>query len=511
MSYNTFEFIGFLAVFLMIYCLMPNVRMRQIMILIGNLFFYSFAGKKCLLIVLFTSVVVYLVSRMMERVYAGYELEKAGLTPKEQMALFATYKKRCRKYLIFGIIVILGILVCVKVGKLFEVKTILVPLGISYYTFSSIGYLLDIYWNKIKCEHNYLKLLMCITYFPTIVQGPISRYNKLMKQFDELPGFDFKRICFGLQLMVWGYFKKFVVADRLSMYTSSIFENLQAHAGVEIVLAVILCAIELYADFSGCMDIVRGAAQAMGVTLDLNFNQPFFSKSAAEFWRRWHITLGAWFKDYIYMPIAMNPHFMRRSMKVRQKYGARVGQLFSTAIPLIIVWLFTGLWHGTGMDYVVWGIYWGVLIILGSFLTPEFKKITSFLKIDTSSFGYRFFQMARTFCLFCIGRMLTVTGSLHGFVIMVKQIFASPKWWVLFNEGIFNYGMDQKEFHVAIVGIIIMWIVDMMHEKIKIRETLSEQPLVFRWMIYFTAIALIIVYGVYGAEFDASSFVYGAF
>lgn len=403
MSYNTVEFIFFLTVFLIIYWIMPNVKLRQAVILIGNLVFYWFAGWECLLLVVLTAIVVYGASRLMERIYAGFEIEKAGLTPKDRTVLFAKYKKRCLKFVLIGTIIVLGILVYIKIGRLLswqeaeslsmllQPKTILVPLGISYYTFSSVGYLLDIYWNKVKCEHNFLKLFLCITYFPIIVQGPITRYDKLIKQFDQLPAFDYERVCHGIQLMLWGYFKKLVIADRISLYTNTVFDNVGYYAGVEIVLAVIFDAIQIYADFSGCMDIVRGAAQGMGVTLDLNFKQPFFSKSAAEFWRRWHITLGAWFKDYVYMPIAMNPHFMKWTMNIRKKCGARMGQIASTAIPLIIVWLLTGLWHGTGKDYVAWGIYWGGLIILSSILTPELKKLTQALKIDTSTFGWEFF------------------------------------------------------------------------------------------------------------------------
>ncbi|MCI8992671.1 MAG: MBOAT family protein [Eubacterium sp.] len=523
MSYNTLEFIAFLTLFLIIYWLMPGVKLRQAVILVGNLVFYWFAGWECLVLVVITTAIVYAVSRLIEKTYAGFDREKESLSPRERTGLFAKFKKRSLKFILAGVVLVLGILIYVKTGRLLgweeadslsmllQPKTILVPLGISYYTFSSVGYLLDLYWNKIKCERNFLKLFLCVTYFPIIVQGPITRYDKLIAQFDRLPGFEYQRVCHGIQLMLWGYFKKVVIADRLSLYTATIFGDVGSFAGAEIILAVFFDVMSLYADFSGCMDIVRGAAQAMGVTLELNFKQPFFSKSAAEFWRRWHITLGAWFKDYVYMPIAMNPHFMKWTMKVRQRCGARTGQIASTAIPLLIVWILTGLWHGTGKDYVAWGFYWGILIILGAVLAPEFKKMTQFLKIDTDSFGWKLFQMARTFCLFCGGRMLTETGSLHGCLLMIKQMFTSANLWVLTDDSIYNYGMDRKDFCVVIVGIFMMWCVDMLQQKIKIRESLSAQPVVFRWLIYIGAIVLLFVFGMYGSEFDAGSFVYGAF
>lgn len=523
MTYNSISFVLFFFGFLILYSLAPKVWMRQGIILIGNLFFYRYAGGLgCLAIVIAVSLVTYGTARLMESVYWEYDEKKAGLTPKEQAVLLAGYKKRCKKYLAAGIFLVLGILVYIKIGKLFHweevgglrevrLRKILVPLGVSYYTFSSVGYLLDIFWRKAKCEHNYLKLLMCVTYFPIVVQGPISRYDKLMKQFDRLPGFQYERICSGLQLMLWGFFKKMVVADRLTMYTTTVFGNLEAFAGIEIFFAVLGNTLAIYADFSGCMDIVCGAAETMGITLEQNFKQPFFSKSAAEFWRRWHITLGAWFKDYVYMPIAMSPNFMRFGIKIRKKFGMRAGQIVSSAIPLAVVWLLTGLWHGTGSDYVVWGCYWGVLIILGTVLTPEFKRMKELLHVKTDTFGFELFQMIRTFLLFCIGRMLTAAGSLSGFTLIVRQMFLDHRFWTLFDGSLYEHGLDQKNFYVALFGVLLMWAVDLLQTKYRLRSLLTEQPLMLRWLVYYGAIAVVLVFGIYGSTYDVSSFAYGAF
>lgn len=523
MTYNSISFVIFFLCFLGIYLLMPKNWMRQGIILIGNLIFYlCTGGLNYLIIVVGTSLVVYATAWFMDRVYRDYDEKKQGLTPKEQVPLMAGYKKKCRKYLYAGMILVLGILVYIKVGKLmgweevstlsqFGIRTVLVPLGISYYTFSSVGYMLDIYWRKVKCERNYVKLFLCITYFPIIIQGPISRYDRLMKQFDELPGFSYERVCHGMQLMLWGYFKKMVVADRLALFNTTVFGDISSFAGAEVFLAILGNVIALYADFSGCMDIVCGVAQAMGITLDQNFKQPFFSQNVAEFWRRWHITLGTWFKDYVYMPIAMNPGFMKFGIQIRKKYGMRAGQIVSSAVPLAVVWLLTGLWHGTGVDYIAWGFYWGMLILLGTVLAPEFKKMTDFLRIDTETFGFRLFRMARTFVLFCIGRMLTATGSLKGFFRIIRQLVSGAGLWMLFDGSIYEYGLDQKNFTVALLGILLMLLVDILHEKYHIREELSKQPLLLRWIVYYGAVAVVLVLGMYGAGYDVSSFAYGAF
>ena len=523
MTYNSIYFILFLAVFLSIYFIVPRVGMRQGVILIGNFVFYRFAGGlNCLLIIIGTSVIVYFISRWMEKIYSGYDSKKESLSKKDQTAALAEYKKRCKKVLILGLCFVLGILIYIKTGNLLgwyevtaiadlRVKTIIVPLGVSYYTFSAVGYMLDVYWRKTKCERNYLKLLMCMTFFPIIVEGPISKYNNLIKQFNELPKFNYERACYGFQLIIWGEIKKTVVADRLIIYSNYVFSNLDAFAGMEVLIAILFNAIAIYADFSGCMDIVCGVAQVMGISLEPNFRQPFFSKSAAEFWRRWHITLGAWFKDYVYMPIAMSPKFMKVGFEVRKRFGNRAGQIVSSAVPLAIVWILTGLWHGTGANYLVWGCYWGMLIILSNAFSKELTKLTEILHINTDTFAYSLFQMIRTFAIFCIGRIFTAKDTVGGAVQIIKRLFAQARLWVLFDDSLYNYGLDQKDFYVALFGVIIIWLVDIFQQKCSIRENISKQPIVLRWTIYYGAIMFLLIFGLWGTSYNASSFIYGNF
>lgn len=529
MSYHSIIFWAvFLPIFLIAYFLMPGVKTRQFVIFLGNVVFYCSNGVYGLFILTATTMVVYVSSRAIERVYAHYDEEKTDMTPKEQAALFSKYKKHSRKTLWYALFCIVGVLAYVKAGRYlgweeiesfrhFRLKTVLIPLGLSYYTFSSIGYLLDVYWRKTKCEHNIFKLFLCMTFFPHIVQGPISKYQKVMKQFDGLPGFQYENVCFGLQLFLWGIFKKIVIADRLALYTGTVaaslsdFANPSAFAGVEVFLAIILGTIQLYADFSGCMDMVCGISQCLGISLEQNFNHPFLSKSAAEFWRRWHITLGTWFKDYIYMPIATSPRFLKLAAKIRKKYGKRAGQNFSTAVPLIVVWFLTGMWHGTGNDYLAWGLYWGVLLILSNLVAPELKKINESLHIRTESFGFRLFQMFRTFALFCIGRTFTMAGSLAGCWNLWRSFFAEHRLWALFDGSLYTHGLDQKNFYIALVGIMLMLGVDILQERTRIRETLARQPLVFRWAVYHASILVILIFGMYGNGYDASSFIYRGF
>lgn len=524
MGYNTTLFWIFLAVFICIYLLMWNPRSRRNFVLVGSIIFYIWSGLGALIIVAGTGIVVYVVTRMIEKVYAEFDVQKVDLTRKEQRALFNTYKKKAQRYLFSGMFLIVSLWIGVKVGKLLQFDTveslldmsrglgIIVPLGISYYTLSAVGYMVDVYWRKTTPEHNFLNLFSTMIYFPHIMQGPISKYSTMIKQMKELPKANYQRVCFGLQLMVWGYIKKMIIADRLVLYTETIFYDVGSYAGSEIFIAIIFSAIQLYADFSGCMDIVRGISQVIGIDLDLNFRQPFFAKSAQEFWTRWHMTLGAWTKDYIYIPLAMTPKIMKGTRQLKEDGHEWWSSFLQAFCPLITVWVFTGLWHGTGWDYLLWGMYWCVIMTLGKELTPISDKIAHILSINTEKKFYQVWKMARTSFFFAAGRTVTVTGAWFGAAVIWKRVLLEFNLNALFSENLFTYGIDKKDFYVVIIGIILMFVVDILKEcGIPIRETIGKQKLPIRWGIYYFAVMAVVIFGMYGTGFDASSFVYGAF
>ncbi len=525
MSYNSLIFFVCLLIFLLVYFLMRRQKVKLVWIFVANIVFYWWAGGRAALwIVAATAVVVYLATRKMDSIYSKFDEEKEGLLPKEQTRLFAEYKKKTRKFLILALLIIVAVWVYVKVGKLLDFttvgtfrdwiswRTIVVPLGISYYSLSVIGYMLDVFWRKTKAERNFFNLFTIMTYFPHIVEGPISKYRTLIDQFRNLPAFDFERVSNGLQLMLWGYIKKLLIADRLVIYTSAVFSDPASYAGVEIFIAVVFCAFQLYADFSGCMDIVRGISQAIGINLDINFRQPFFSRSAAEFWRRWHITLGEWAKDYLFMPISVNPGFMKWTSKIKKKGRKKWSDFIKLFIPLIVVWLFVGLWHGTGWDYIVWGLYWCVLMLIGLECRPLAERIDNKLGINTEKQCYKVWQMVRTFFFFGIGRMFTVAGGLFGCGLLWRQLFAQARFYVLFDGSLFKHGLDQRDFLIAVIGMIVMILVDVCHERGgHIRQSIRKLPLGFRWVIYLAAMFAIVIFGIYGIGYNATAFVYGAF
>ena len=504
MSLISILFPVFLAVLFAGYFLLP-LRFRWLWLLAGSIVFYCWGCPEQLLFPLVAWMIAYCAALLIEKIS-----EKK--------------KKRPRLILFLGVLPILALMVLTRAGEriLSSVSmilrgrplslSILVPLGISYYTFALVGYLADVYWKKNPAERNPLKLLLYVLFFPHITQGPIPRFRKLAPQLMEGHPFDYGRFCFGLQRIIWGYFKKLVVADRFSVIVRTVFENAEKYKGLTFVAAASASAVQLYADFSGCMDIALGVSEALGITLDENFRRPFFAKSAAEFWRRWHITLGAWFKDYVYMPLVVSPVLVKLSGASRKVFGKRFARSLMTVIPLAVVWFLTGSWHGTGWNYIAWGIWWGGIIILSSVFAPELKKLTHLLRIPEDSFYWDLFRMVRTFVIFCVGRLLTAPGSLSRSLMIAKRILLSWNPWVFFDGTLYQLGLDAADFWVGILSLLFLWYISVQQEKgIRIREKIASYPVVIRWGIYYGAVFAVLVFGMYGSGHTSNGFIYAQY
>ena len=484
MTFVTITFLLFLTLAFLIYFFVPK-QYRWIVLLSFSIVFYLFAGWEKLIFVFFAAFMAFMV---------GKNCNKVNLTA--------------------GIVFIVVSLFYVKGGAslldaLHMKGSIIVPLGISYYSFSIIGYMLDVYYKKIEPENNFFHFLLYMIYFPHILEGPIPRYNKLMPQLVEGHSFEYIRFCFGAQRVLWGYFKKLVIADRISFFTSEIFSNYSSYSGIYYFAAVLLSSVQLYADFSGCMDIALGVSECFGITLDENFKRPFFSKNAAEFWRRWHITLGTWFKDYVYMHLAIHPKILKLSKKARDKVSKRFGKSLITIIPLAVVWILTGLWHGTGADYILWGVYWGLIIILSSVFSKEWKALNNKMGLDVKSKGFQRFQMIRTFFVFSGARLLTAPGDLKISFYMLKEMFSLWKWKEFFLGGALVNQMTVWDIFIVFIGILCIYMVGREQEKgIQIREKISEYSIPLRWVFYYGLFFATLVFGVYGPGFHAGDFVY---
>lgn len=521
MVFNSMPFLAFFLLLFCTYYIVP-LRWRTAVLLVFSIAFYLFSGVQNLPFITAALLVAYFAAVKMGALYEQMEKEIAETQPsaKEKTVLRQQYKRRCKRYLAPAVILVMGVLVLSKAGSLTlrllrdylameeDLFTAIVPLGISYYTFSLTGYLLDVYWGKMKAVRSLPRLALGAFWFPQILQGPIARYRLLLPQLEHGVRFDYARVCGGLQLMLWGYFKKIVVADRLTVAVTTVFSGSTplAEARAYTIAAGLFCsAMQLYADFSACMDIGRGVSKVFGITLAKNFEQPFFSTDVAQFWRRWHVTLGEWFKDYVYLPVSASPRLIRIVRFWRERHGARVGKTVGTLIPLLLVWLLTGVWHGTGLNYVLWGLYYGMLISCATIFAPELKKLSQKLHIDTQTHAWRQFQVARTTALFCLGRLITIPATLQDSAAALGVLLTPARWL----PAPATLGLNLLETVIAVSGVGLMLAADAIQAREgSARVWLQKQNIVLRWLLYYGLIAAILVFGMYGKGYTRADFVY---
>lgn len=384
--------------------------------------------------------------------------------------------------------------------------SIMIPVGVSFFLLTSMGYCMDIHWERYEPEKNYAKLLLFLSFFPSIIQGPINRYDKLGDEIFKKHQFSMEAVCRGAQRFLWGFFKKLILVDRLNQITGDIFAGQGQYSGFMLSVGVFCFAVELYADFSGYMDMVIGIGQSFGIALPENFRQPFFSKTIAEFWRRWHITLGTWFKDYVMYGFIMSP-IGRKIGKSIKKKSKRWGKLVPALIGNMIVWGLTGLWHGTSCGYLLWGVYYGLLMCITLCLEDFWKKRKA---------GHAFFESA-LYKLLCIVRtclfvffadILICAGSWENIKIVISKIFlefGKLDIWFLAPYG-------RGNILLILFGICAMLVVSVVQEKHgDIFMYLSGKCFIIRWLVWYGLIFTILLFGTYGVGYEASPFMYQVF
>lgn len=522
MSYQSIPFLIFTLVVVALYYILGR-KAQKWLLLIANLAFLYATGWEHIPFLLVSLMTSYLVGRKMGSIYDAADAQLAACQDKaEKKQLRADAKKQAKKFLVLGLIVAIGMLAAIKVAgltisalnegkKATQQVPFFMPLGISYYTFMAVSYMLDIFWKKAKAEKNIVSYGAFLCFFPHIVQGPIDRYNAMQKALSEGAAFDFQNITRGIQLAMWGFFKKMVIADRLAVVVNTVFGKHGDYAGSILLLTAIFSAFELYCNFSGCMDIVRGVAQMLGITIAKNFDRPFFSRSVSEFWRRWHITLGAFFRDYVYMPISISPKLTAVLKRVRDKFGMSVVKTLMVIIPSFVVWLLTGFWHGTGINYVLWGLYWFLLIAISLILAVPMKNFCQKIHLNTESKPWQVIQMVRTFGLFVFSRILTSVDTLEDFGGILGGIFTRFQPGALFDGTVFTLGLKPFDFFFGIAMILVLWGVSLWQNKGSVRETMGKWNVVLRWAVWFILLFAILLFGMYGPGFEASAFTYGKY
>lgn len=531
MNFTSLLFLPFVLLVCVLYFTIFK-KCQWVLLLIASIAFYLFSGPKYIVFILVTSLTTYFIARKIQYLHNREKkiLSNTTLEKERKKRIKKKFTSSRKRWLILDFLINIGMLCVIKYTDfaLSGVSSILsnfgiewskefnfvLPLGISFYTFMSIGYILDIYWKRYEAEKNVFKYALFTTYFPHIVQGPIGRYNKLAPQFFSRHKFDYDRVTKGIQLMLWGYFEKMVIADRLAIFANGVYAKWETVTGLPLILAIVFFSMQLYLDFQGCMDMARGVSQIFGIELEKNFWHPYFSKNMPEFWRRWHITLGAWFKDYLLYPVSMSSLCKSLNRFTRKHWGNAASRAFSTVIPAACVWLITGVWHGAAVCYVLWGVYHGILIIAGALFEIPLQKLSKLLHINTECWSFNLFRMARTFVLSAIGRIFFVaTGGFHEAIEIIKRTFdfRNLSLHTMWDDSLYTFGLDRHGFTLSLLLIALIWVVSMLQERMCIRDEIAKQNIIFRWILYLGLIAGILIFGIYGSGYDAGAFVYGQF
>lgn len=511
MGITSFYFLCFFAVMLILYYSIPR-KFQWGLLLLCSLLYYLLSGQGALILYPVASVTA---------CYAGSRL--LGKTPEED-----TGKRKL--ILMLTILVNIGILVVLKyvnfgiytidgVARLFgssrtliESVDFLVPLGVSFYTFSLLGYVIDVYYGIARLQHNFLKLALYGMYFPVIISGPILKYREHGEQFFAPHAFDYRRVAYGLQRMLWGFFKKLVIAERLGMLVDTVYGNYGEYPGAYIWVATVCYAFQLYTDFSGCMDIVLGMSESFGILLPENFQTPFFAKSVAEYWRRWHITLGVWMKEYVFYPVLRSSFFTNLNKSFREKFGKKRGKQYATFAAMFILWLTVGIWHGGDWKFVIGsGLLHWFYIVMEELLSPPCAKAMARLSINASGKAVNGIRILRTFFLVCIGDLFFRAASVGDAFAMLKGAVSVWNPHVLWDGSLFTLGLDVIETAITLLSLLLLLGVSVMQQKEGVRDRIARKVLPVRWILWYALLFGVILLGCYGPGYSASEFIYQGF
>jgi D-alanyl-lipoteichoic acid acyltransferase DltB (MBOAT superfamily) len=527
MPLTSLIFFLFLGIISVVYFLIPK-RYQWIVLLLGSYVFYLYSDVRLIIYILFSTCTSFFGAKLIEK--------RAFLAPdKSNPDELLTAKIAKQKKLILISVLILNFAILAYFKHLeawigytntalglvgadfsFDNVSLILPLGISFYTFQSMGYLIDVYRGKVEADKNIAKYGLFVSFFPQLIQGPISRYDELAHQFFAPHKFDAIRAKHGIMLMLWGLFKKLVIADRIAIITKAILGMEHIQGGYVIWLAIFY-SLQIYADFSGGVDMARGAAQILGIDLPQNFLRPYFAKTMPEFWRRWHITLNNWWRDYIFYPVVFSEFSKKIGRYFRQRKRLKTAKLLPVYTATMIVRVVNAMWHGASVKYLVNGFYNGTIIILGMQLHPFFMKVAKILRINTECYSFDLFRMLRTFALVAVARLVTVAPR---FKVSILMLAAVPKTFV--GEmgsivGIFQSDFRELTFNgiawlVLFFAIAVWFTADIINEReIVVRDLLEKQNMFFQWALIFILIFSILIFGVYGPSYDATEFIYQQF
>lgn len=518
MSFISFTFLVFILILLLMYFCVP-AHMQWCVILIFNIIFYLSYGAEYIGFIGITAIVTWGMALMLERTESRYDDLKQKCEDKEERKKLNKEKIHKKKgIMVLGLAVCFGIWGVFKYAATFllgvnrvtgilgkewncEIPSYVLPLGISFYTFIAASYCIDIYRQKYKSEHNFFRYFTFVSFFPHLIQGPFSRYDHLSKSLYETHTFDYRRMGEGIVRIVWGLIKKMVIADRLSIVIDRICQQDQELGGIYIIVLIVLLPVRLYTDFSGYMDMGIGICRIMGISLQENFRQPVFAKSVDEFWRRWHITLGAWFRDYLFYPVSMSGWVKKVTKRLKQKVSPELHRMLPSYIALFFVWSATGLWHGGAFNYLLWGWINLLCIASGMLFKEKYKAIKKKLHIRDTSRLWQGIQMTRTFLIFGVTEMLSDASSFSEFCREIKRLLMVSNWGIVKTPLALLPGLEGEDVCIVVALLAIVVIIDILKEKkADIYGMLHQIPIIPRYICYVAMVYVVILFGFSGGD-----------
>ena len=415
---------------------------------------------------------------------------------------------RAKRALRAGLIIILGTPLFFKYGLRLTSLSTTIPMGLSYYALSLCAYLLDVSHKKCEAVSRFPDMAGFSLYAFSLRQGPINLCQELLPQLRAKFSFDGTRVIRGLQRSLFGLMKKLVIADRIGLHVTAILGDENA-AGSLILYAMLLYSFQIYADFSGGIDVIMGLSEALGITLPENFNAPLVAKSVTEYWQRWHMTLGRIMEKYLYYPLVLSKQMRTFSKRISSKFLRRVA---AAAIANFLVFILVGAWHGTGWNYIVYGLYQAVLTTQAILLAPTYKKWQQALSIRTESLPYRVFQVVRTFVILTFGRYFIRMGTLPDAFALFGRTFRSFRPGALWDGSLLTYEATMPNLIIIFIGLVLLVFIDVKHAGgFCFRDAIAKQPAVLRYAICYLAIFVVLILGIYGPGYDAANYIYGGF
>ena len=504
MLFNSWEFLIFFPIVVLVYFLIPR-KIKYLWLLVTSYYFYMCWNPKYIVLIAFSTVATYASGVLLDQIngkqQAGAMAERTATRRRKlvvagcflvNLLILAFFKYWT--FLIDNVNAVLGHFGARTIESRFS---FVLPVGISFYTFQALSYTLDVYRGEIKAERNIFMYALFVSFFPQLVAGPIERSKNLLADIRDIPNkklWDFDRITRGLMLMLYGMFMKLVIADRISIFVDGVFNRFNKCGSAVLWLSAAGFALQIYCDFASYSTIAIGSAKVMGFTLMDNFDTPYFARSIKEFWRRWHISLSTWFRDYLYIPLGGS-----RCPRLRRYFN------------MMVVFLVSGLWHGAGWHFVAWGCLHGLFQIVGDVLAPVRKRAMELLRVKQDSRLHKLAQMLFTFLLVTIAWVLFRANTMSDALGYLSRMFGMlPK---AKKAGIFSFGLDRIEWIILLGAITVLFLFSLArynrHERAE--ELLARMWLPVRWAVLYALFFAIIIFGKYGPEYSQQAFIYFQF